>query len=99
MLVISFGIFLSSAYTYWAYFTVLQKFSVNITSVSVMAVPILAILIDYIIIDIEFSIFDGANIVDGSFKKEIVTFLEDNNDEYLFFEGDVITWETIKPAN
>ena len=58
MLVILFGIFLSSAYTYWAYFTVLQKFSVNITSVSVMAVPILAILIDYIIIDIEFSIFD-----------------------------------------
>jgi hypothetical protein len=47
----------------------------------------------------EFSIFDGANIVDGSFKKEIVTFLEDNNNEYLFFEGDVKTWETIKPAN
>jgi len=58
ILVILFGIFLSSAYTYWAYFTVLQKFSVNITSVSVMAVPILAVLIDYIIIDIEFSIFD-----------------------------------------
>ena len=58
ILVILFGIFLSSAYTYWAYFTVLQKFPVTITSVSVMAVPVLAILIDYIIIDIEFSIFD-----------------------------------------
>ena len=56
--VILFGIFLSSAYTYWAYFTILQKFSVNITSISIMAVPILAILIDYIIIDVEFSLFD-----------------------------------------
>ncbi len=58
ILIILFGIFLSSAYTYWAYFTILQKLSVNITSVSVMAVPILAILIDYVIIDVEFSIFD-----------------------------------------
>ena len=49
---------LSSAYTYWAYFTVLQKFSVNITSISVMAVPVLAILIDYIIVDVVFSLFD-----------------------------------------
>ena len=47
ILVILFGIFLSSGYTYWAYFTVLQKFSVNVTSISVMAVPVLAILIDY----------------------------------------------------
>ena len=37
---------------------ILQKFSVNITSISVMAVPILAVLIDYIIIDVAFSIFD-----------------------------------------
>ena len=58
ILVILFGIFLSSGYTYWAYFTVLQKFSVNITSISVMAVPILAILIDFIFIDVELSFFD-----------------------------------------
>ena len=58
ILVILFGIFLSSGYTYWAYFTVLQKFSVNVTSVSVMAVPILAILIDFILIDVELSFFD-----------------------------------------
>jgi len=58
ILVILFGIFLSSAYTYWAYFTVLQKFSVNITSISVMAVPVLAVLIDYIIVDVVFSFFD-----------------------------------------
>ena len=47
----------------------------------------------------EFSVFDGANIVDGAFKKEIVSFLEENNDEYLFFDGGVKTWENIKPAN
>ena len=41
VLVIIYGIFLSSAYTYWAYFTVLQKLSVNITSISVMAVPVI----------------------------------------------------------
>jgi drug/metabolite transporter (DMT)-like permease len=58
MLVILFGIFLSSAFTYWAYFTVLQKFSVNVTSISVMTVPILAVLIDYIIINVELSLFD-----------------------------------------
>ena len=56
--VILFGIFLSSGYTYWAYFTVLQKFSVNITSISVMAVPILAILIDFIFIDVDLSFYD-----------------------------------------
>ena len=58
ILIIIYGIFLSSAYTYWAYFTVLQKFSVNVTSISVMAVPILAILIDYIFVGVEFSSFD-----------------------------------------
>ena len=58
ILVILFGVFLSSGYTYWAYFTVLQKFSVNVTSVSVMAVPILAILIDFIVVDVELSFFD-----------------------------------------
>ena len=58
VLVIFYGIFLSSAYTYWAYFTILQKFSVNVISISVMAVPILAILIDYFFIDVQFSELD-----------------------------------------
>ena len=58
ILVILFGIFLSSGYTYWAYFTVLQKFSVNVTSISVMAVPVLAILIDYFFVDVQLSMFD-----------------------------------------
>ena len=56
--IILYGIFLSSAYTYWAYFTILQKISVNVTSISVMAVPILAILVDYVFINIKFSMFD-----------------------------------------
>ncbi len=58
ILIIIYGIFLSSAYTYWAYFTILQKFSVNVTSISVMAVPILAILVDYFLVDVKFSSFD-----------------------------------------
>ena len=56
--IILYGIFLSSAYTYWAYFTILQKFSVNVTSISVMAVPILAILVDYVFINVKFSTLD-----------------------------------------
>ena len=58
LLIILYGIFLSSAYTYWAYFTILQKFSVNIISISVMAVPILAILVDYIFTNVQFSKLD-----------------------------------------
>jgi len=58
ILIIIYGIFFSSAYTYWAYFTVLQKFSVNITSISVMTVPVLAVLIDYLMIDFPFSTLD-----------------------------------------
>ena len=58
ILIIFYGIFFSSAYTYWAYFTVLQKFSVNITSISVMAVPVLAVLIDFLTIDFPFSTLD-----------------------------------------
>ena len=58
ILIIIYGIFLSSAYTYWAYFTILQKFSVNVTSISIMAVPILAILVDYLFVGIKFSGFD-----------------------------------------
>ena len=57
-ILIIFGIFLSSAYTYWAYFTILQNFSINVTSISVMAVPILAILVDYIFVGVKFSEFD-----------------------------------------
>jgi drug/metabolite transporter (DMT)-like permease len=56
--IILYGIFFSSAYTYWAYFTILQKFSVNVTSISVMAVPILAILVDYVFINVKFSTLD-----------------------------------------
>ena len=56
--IILYGIFLSSAYTYWAYFTILQKFSVNVTSISIMAVPVLAIFVDYIFVGVNFSIFD-----------------------------------------
>ncbi len=58
VLIIFYGVFLSSAYTYWAYFTILQKFSVNVTSISVMAVPILAVSIDYIFVGVKFSEFD-----------------------------------------
>ena len=58
ILIIIYGIFLSSAYTYWAYFTILQKFSVNVTSISIMAVPILAILVDYLFVGVKFSGFD-----------------------------------------
>ena len=58
ILIIIYGIFLSSAYTYWAYFTILQKFSVNVTSISVMAVPILAIVVDYVFVGVDISKFD-----------------------------------------
>ena len=57
-LIIFYAIFFSSAYTYWAYFTVLQKFSVNITSISVMMVPVLAILIDYFFMGVFLTNFD-----------------------------------------
>ena len=57
-LIILFAIFFSSAYTYWAYYTVLQKFSVNVTSISVMMVPVLAIFIDYFFMDIKLTKFD-----------------------------------------
>ena len=58
ILVILFGIFFSSSYTYWAYFTILQKFSVTVTSISIMSVPIIAILIDYFIINVKLSLLD-----------------------------------------
>ena len=43
-----------------------------------------------------YSIFDGPKIIDGDFKNEMVTFLEQHNSEYSFFEGEVKTWEKIK---
>ena len=43
-----------------------------------------------------YSIFDGPKVIDGGIKKEMVTFLEQNNSEYNFFEGEVKTWEKIK---
>ena len=57
-IIIIYAIFFSSAYTYWAYFTVLQKFSVNITSISVMMVPVLAILIDHLFMGVFLTNFD-----------------------------------------
>ena len=57
-MIVIYAIFFSSAYTYWAYFTVLQKFSVNITSISVMMVPVLAILIDHLFMGVFLTNFD-----------------------------------------
>ena len=57
-LMIIYAIIFSSAYTYWAYFTVLQKFSVNVTSVSVMMVPVLAIMIDFLFMGVFLTNFD-----------------------------------------
>ena len=57
-LIVIFAIFFSSAYTYWAYYTVLQKFSVNVTSISIMMVPVLAIFIDYFFMDLKLTKFD-----------------------------------------
>ena len=57
-LVLLFAVFFSSAYTYWAYFVVLQNFTVTVTSISVMMVPVLALLIDAVYFDIKFSYYD-----------------------------------------
>lgn len=43
-----------------------------------------------------YSIFDGPKIIDGIIKNEMITFLEQNDSEYSFFEGEVKTWEEIK---
>jgi len=45
----------------------------------------------------DFSVFDGQKIIDGATKNEIVNFLEQNNSEYSFFEGELKLWEKIKP--
>ena len=42
----------------WAYFIVLQNFTVTVTSISVMMVPVLALLIDAVYFDIKFSYYD-----------------------------------------
>jgi len=57
-LVLLFAIFFSSSYTYWAYFVVLQNFTVTVTSISVMMVPVLALLIDAMYLGIKFSYYD-----------------------------------------
>ena len=46
----------------------------------------------------DFSIFDGLNVVEGATKKEIVAFLEKNNSEYSFFDGELKIWEKIKSS-
>tara|TARA_B110000003_G_C16143973_1_gene336888 strand:- start:123 stop:395 length:273 start_codon:yes stop_codon:yes gene_type:complete len=43
----------------------------------------------------KYSIFDGAKIVEGSIKKEIVNFLEINDTKHSFFDGEVKVWEKI----
>ena len=43
----------------------------------------------------EYSIFDGAKIIEGSIKKEIVSFLEINDAKHSFFDGEVKVWEKI----
>ena len=58
LLVLLFAVFFSSAYTYWAYFVVLQNFTVTVTSISVMMVPVLALLIDAVYFEIKFSYYD-----------------------------------------
>jgi hypothetical protein len=44
----------------------------------------------------EFLIYDGPNTIDGSFKNEIVTFLELRDKDCSFFEGEPKVWEKIK---
>ena len=43
----------------------------------------------------DFSVFDGQKIIDGATKNEIVNFLEQNNSEYSFFEGELKLWVKI----
>lgn len=45
----------------------------------------------------DYFIYDGAKIIDGNQKQEIVSFLELYNKEYSFFDGKLKTWETINP--
>ena len=43
-----------------------------------------------------FSIYDGQKVVEGAMKKEIVAFLENNNSQYSFFDGELKIWEKIE---
>ncbi|MDG2369632.1 MAG: hypothetical protein P8M12_03245 [Flavobacteriales bacterium] len=44
----------------------------------------------------DYSIFDGQKTIDGVKKNEIVTFLEEKESEYSFFEGELKLWKKIK---
>jgi len=43
----------------------------------------------------DFSVFNGQEIIDGATKNEIVTFLEQSDSEYSFFEGELKLWVKI----
>ena len=43
-----------------------------------------------------FAIYDGPKTIDGAMKNEMVSFLEKNDSEYLFFEGEPKIWKKIK---
>lgn len=43
-----------------------------------------------------FLIYDGQKVVEGAMKKEIVAFLEINNSQYSFFDGELKIWEKIE---
>ncbi len=44
----------------------------------------------------DFAIYDGPKTIDGAMKNEMVAFLEKNDSEYLFFEGEPKIWKKIK---
>ena len=44
----------------------------------------------------DFAIYDGPKTIDGVMKNEMVSFLEKNDAEYLFFEGEPKIWKKIK---
>jgi hypothetical protein len=44
----------------------------------------------------DFAIYDGPKTIDGVMKSEMVSFLEKNDSEYLFFEGEPKIWKKIK---
>jgi hypothetical protein len=44
----------------------------------------------------DFAIYDGPKTIDGAMKNEMVSFLEKNDAEYLFFDGEPKIWKKIK---
>ena len=44
----------------------------------------------------DYSIFDGQKIIEGNTKNQIITFLEQKDSEYSFFEGELKIWTKIK---